>query len=297
MSVLAGVLAGALVGTTGLAAGLALGTRPAGRARRRLAGASSADGPAGSWASGRAVAALEALGLQPGATWLTALLALAGVVAVGAVRAAGLPGLAVAGGAMAATPPVVARLAARRADRLAVAALPGALEAVARAVRAGRSLQQAVGDAARATPGPLGGELAEVARRARDGMPLAAAVGWWRSARPVREVRLAAAALELGARAGGVQARALDGVAATLRDEQALAAEVRAHSAQARLSATLIALAPFGFAALTCTVDPSSAHFLLRTPAGWLCLAVAALLDGGALVWMRHLTRRAAWSP
>ena len=64
----------------------------------------------------------------------------------------------------------------------------------------------------------------------RSGVPLADALARWRSTRPLPGVRLTASALELGLAAGGTHARAVDGVAATLRDNLAISAEVRARS-------------------------------------------------------------------
>jgi tight adherence protein B len=175
--------------------------------------------------------------------------------------------------------------AARRDARL----LPGALEEIARSLRAGRSLRQALDEAGAATPGALGAELSAVARRAAEGVPLEEAAAWWREQRPTADVRLAAAALVLCTRAGGQPARALDGVAASLRAEQALAGEVRAQSAQARLSAVCATMAPLAFTALTCATDHATAAFLLHTPAGWACLAAGLGLDAVAALWMRRI--------
>ena len=102
---------------------------------------------------------------------------------------------------------------------------------------------------------------------------------------------LAASALALAAEAGGTQARAVDGVAATLRERLAVDAEVRALSAQARLSAIVIAIAPLVFGALAVGTDGRTAAFLLGQPLGWLCLAGGLALDALAAWWMLRITR------
>ena len=169
--------------------------------------------------------------------------------------------------------------------------LPDALEAIARALRAGGSLLQAVEVAAASLPPPLGADLAEVATRARHDEGLVSALERWAETRPLPGVRLAVAALALGAETGGAQARAVDGVAATLRQRLATAAELRALSSQARMSAAVIAVAPLGFGVFASAADGRTASFLLGTPFGLACLAGGLLLDGVAAVWMHALTR------
>ena len=109
--------------------------------------------------------------------------------------------------------------------------------------------------------------------------------------RPIAGVRLTASALELGIAAGGAHARAIDGVAATLRENLAITAEVRAQAAQAQASALVIGLAPIGFTALACLADHRTATFLFQTPAGLACLTVGLALDAAGAIWMGRITR------
>ena len=170
-------------------------------------------------------------------------------------------------------------------------ALPAALEAAARSLRSGASLRLAIAEAAVATPGQLGRELAEVARQVAHGATLVVALEALAARRPVPGVRLAVAALCLAAETGGAQARAVDGVAATLRDRLGITAEVRALSSQARVSAMVIGLAPLVFAGFAVTTDPRTGRFLFHTPAGLALLAVGVSLDGLGWLWMQRLAR------
>ncbi len=214
------------------------------------------------------------------------------VVVVGAAVVAGGPGLALVAALTTVVGPAVAlRAASGRADRLLEDGLPDALEAMARALRSGASLRQAVGEAAAATPGTLGHDLGSVAHDVRHGRALTVALDRWAAQRPLPGVRLATSALALGAETGGAQARALDGVAATLRSRQAVGREVRALSSQSRLSGVVITLAPLGFSALAAATDEHTASFLLSTPLGLVCLAVGLALDGVAALWMHRLSR------
>ncbi len=286
------VLASALVlraaGRAGRATQVAtrLGGRPPARIRVRFTAAALPTPPA------RLVraAADAGLGVDARGAW-SAWVAVVAVSVLTALVLAG-PGLALVAGLATVAGPVGALGAVSgRADRLLEDALPEALEAMARALRSGASLRQAVGEAAAATPGALGADLGQVADEVAHGAVLSEALERWAERRMLPGVRLATSALGLGAETGGAQARALDGVAATLRSRLAVGREVRALSSQARLSGVVITLAPLGFSALAAATDDRTAAFLFGTPLGLACLTTGLALDGLAALWMRRLSR------
>src|SRR5262249_23245986 len=126
------------------------------------------------------------------------------------------------------------------------------------------------------------------------GLSLADAVDEWATRRPLPGVRLAAAAIALSAEMGGAQARALDGVAATLRERLAARAEVRAPATQARGSALVIAIAPIAFCVRASATDGRTARFLFRSAGGLVLLLLGAALDAAGALWMARITRAAA---
>lgn len=256
--------------------------------RGRLAGQLP---PAPRWLHAR----LEGAGVEwsAEAAWWAWLSALSAVTVVGGL-AGGLPVAVLGAGFTTAASALVLRSRQGRGDVRLEAGLPEALEAVARSLRSGASLRQAVAEAAMATPGPLGRELAEVARQVNHGATLVAALEAFGRRRPLPGVRLTVAALCLGVETGGAQARAVDGVASTLRDRAGVAAEVRALASQARMSALVIGLAPVAFGGFAVTTDPRTGQFLFRTPAGLMLLAAGITLDGLGWLWMQRLTRVAA---
>jgi tight adherence protein B len=222
--------------------------------------------------------------------WVTA----AAVVPAVALLTAG-PGLAVVTGVAATVGPLVAlRLAGGRMSAQIERAMPLALETMARTLRTGGSMRHAVAEAASAVDGPLGADLAGAVAHADRGAPLVAALDEWAAQRALPGVRLAAAAIALGAETGGAQARALDGVAATLRERLAAAAEMRAQAAQAKVSGAVIALAPIAFCFLASATDPRTGRFLFRTPGGLVLLTAGLGLDAAGALWMARLTRATA---
>jgi tight adherence protein B len=188
--------------------------------------------------------------------------------------------------------PVVLRH--RRRARAVVARrgqLPLALERLAAALRSGSSLPVALDEAGRATPHPLGPELQALALGAGRGQSMAAVLDGWTRRHDDAGTRLAATALVLATVVGVTPARAVDGVAATLRERLELGAERRALASQARTSAVVLSAAPVVFAVLLGMGDGAAGRFLLHSPAGWACIGAGLGLDALGGWWMARLTR------
>jgi tight adherence protein B len=183
---------------------------------------------------------------------------------------------------------VVGRTATAASD----VAHAAALESIARALRSGTSLSEAIAALAAEGRRDDPADLAPVVARLRRGAPLVDALGAWSTERADGARVLAGAALTFGAEVGGAPARSLDAAAAGLRDRAALTREVRALSAQARASAVVMAASPVAFLVLAGTTDPRVPRSLLSTPAGLVCLVVGAALDLAGAAWMAALIRR-----
>jgi tight adherence protein B len=233
-----------------------------------------------------------ALPLAPAVAWTAWLLAVAvGPLVAALVGGPGLAGVALLGSV--AGPALVLRSRRGGAGARLEQALPGALEAVARSLRSGASLRQAVEEAGqvRASGPHLAPELARAVAEAAQGASLVAALEGIAVRRPLPGLRLGVAALCLGAETGGAQARAVDGVAATVRERLAVTAELRALASQARISALVIGVAPVGFGAFAAATDPRTSRFLLHTVGGLALLSVGLTLDGLGWLWMQRLAR------
>ena len=159
-----------------------------------------------------------------------------------------------------------------------------AMELAARALRAGASLLTAL-EAVSAELPEAG--LDEVVNRVRGGLSLSGALEQWVGDAPERQT--AAAMLVLGHSSGAAMASSLERAAASLRQRRALRDEIRALTAQTRASATVVALAPAGFAAIVTIVDRDATRVLFTTPVGLVSLAAGLALEGLGVWWMRRL--------
>ncbi len=203
---------------------------------------------------------------------------------------AGVP-LALAVSLLAVVVPLVVLRGRRGRDRRDLeAALPRLVDDVARGLRGGLSLPVAVTAAAAHDHGPWNDDLRRVALGLARGATLGDELRRWGSGNRCDGFGLLVAALSLSAEAGGAPARALDGVAATLRARVAARQEVVALASQARASALVMAVTPVAFAALAAVTDRRTADFLLHDPAGIACLVGGCLFDLAALTWMMRIT-------
>ena len=207
---------------------------------------------------------------------------------------AGFVGALIGMSGVVATSLMALRLNRHRRDRVIEGQLPGFLEAIARGLRTGLQLGPAAVEAASSTSPPLGSEVALLAAELQRGLRSAEVFERWASRRPGSSAGLAAAAVAFAATAGGARARAIDGVAATLRDRAALELEVRSLTSQARVSAMMIAALPVGFMVLSAGVGDAGARFLFTTPLGLVILAIGLGLDVIGALWMRRIVNARA---
>ena len=214
-----------------------------------------------------------------------------GTVVAGLLAAAMAPALAIpAVGVAAAAGPVALVLARGRGRRRFVAALPAFVDLVAARLRSGHTVPTALADAA-ASRDPVAVDAGRVLRRVAHGEPLTDALEWWAADRGDDAVRAVAGALAVAGTTGGGAADALEGLARSLRDQQGARAEAASLSAQARMSALVVGLAPFAYLLFSSAVDPGAARVLVATPVGRVCLVLGIGLDALGALWMRRIVR------
>lgn len=219
----------------------------------------------------------------PPAAWLWVATAAAALALVGPVTAATVAVLGVA---------LRSWLVRRRRaidGRHGAEQLAEAVAAIAAGIRSGGSVPQALAYARDEASEPLRTEFATLVDRIDVGMPVEEALAAWADASGSEDARLLVGVLDVHRRSGGDLPSVLDGVAGTLRERRAAQREVRALTAQARLSGAILGLLPvafFGFLLLTSRDEMLSA---LATPLGATALAVGLGMELLAFLWIRRL--------
>jgi tight adherence protein B len=167
--------------------------------------------------------------------------------------------------------------------------LPHALELLARAVRAGESVDQAIALLGRETAGALGAEFARCARQMEMGQSMPAVARSLVARIRLLEIRILASTLMVHRQTGGNLAESLDRLAGVVRDRLTYQRQMRASTGAGRTSALVIA-----------TVTPLAylliffwqlEHFalLLDDHIGRIMLASAVVLQIVGVVWVARL--------
>jgi tight adherence protein B len=162
---------------------------------------------------------------------------------------------------------------------------------MADALRSGLNLGQAVDLAATDAGPPLGAELRRASRETTVGTPLDRALGAFAQRCAVPGADVLAVASAIASRTGADLAPILDGIVAAARDRDRLRREMRAATAQGRLTAMVVAALPFAFLLVLGAGARGETHVLLHEPIGWVLLGVGGGLQAAGFLWIRRTVR------
>jgi tight adherence protein B len=164
-----------------------------------------------------------------------------------------------------------------------------AVSAVSAGLRAGLSLPQAFAYARDEAEEPSRRELAALVDAVDTGTPFGEALQRWAVALGTEDALLIVGVLDLHRRSGGDLPIVLDGLAGTLRERRAAQREVRALTAQARLSGVILGMLPLGFFGFLLLTSRREMLDAIATPLGGTALGVGLGLEVLAFLWIRHL--------
>lgn len=190
-----------------------------------------------------------------------------------------------------AIPVVVCRRRARRKSELIERQFAELTEATSLAVRSGLSVGQAVEFAADESVEPLRGPAAEVIARQRLGVSFEDALAEFGKRLGTDDARLFVLILTVHARAGGNLAGALDQVTATIRHRMAVRNELRALSAQGRISGAILASLPLAFSLVIAVTSRDQLAPVYRSAMGIAMVSVGLAMELLAFLWIRRLLR------
>lgn len=245
-----------------------------------------------SGAAGRIDRAFERLvarsGVRIGSATAFLLIVLAAAAAAGAVLAAfdHVPGaiLAALAAAMLSLGYFVYRK--HRLELQLAEQLPRAIDILVRAMRAGRSVDDALRLVGSSAQEPMAAEFRRCAAQLDLGLSMAAAMRGIAGRVPVADVRMLAFALAVQRQAGGNLPLVLERVAAVMRDRQSYYRQYRAATAGGRFGALLIGLAVPAYLAFVLFYQADYGGVLLTDPLGPWVLAGALTLLAVGLLWV-----------
>lgn len=168
------------------------------------------------------------------------------------------------------------------------AAMPGVYRTLSVALGSGQTLAQAVSYVAAHERGKVAEAFTHMSLRLRCGSSTEEAVGELTRELSAPGTELLATALVISHRTGSPLRDLLMRSAALAERQGEFERMLSVKTAQVRLSVRIVCLLPAVMLALLALISPDFQAGLL-TPAGITCVALAALLDGAALLIIRHL--------
>jgi tight adherence protein B len=169
--------------------------------------------------------------------------------------------------------------------------LPEVTDLMARAVRAGESLDQAIALASNSSFRPLAGEFRRCASQMEMGLSLDAALRGLVRRAPLAEIRVLVMTLIVQRQKGGNLPTALERMARVFRDRLSYYRQFRASTAAGRGSAVLIVLIALGLDLVVIFGRTEYARDLLVTTPGRTMLAAALVLQVIGTSWALWLFR------
>jgi tight adherence protein B len=168
--------------------------------------------------------------------------------------------------------------------------LPSTLQLLSGALQAGHSLQQAVDTVVHEAADPIAAEFQRVLTEARLGRPLEEAFEAMAKRTKSIDFEWTVMAIRLQRQVGGNLAEVLSTVSQTIRDRYALKRQIKALSAEGRLSSVILSVLPVLLFAGLLLLNPVFLRPLYTTTVGITMMAGAAVLMIIGVFWLKKIT-------
>lgn len=167
-------------------------------------------------------------------------------------------------------------------------AVPVALESMSACFGSGFTLMQTFGQVASDVRGPLGETFGRACRVLEMGGSAKAALDVLREGACASELAFVAVALDVQHQSGGAMRQVLDAASDTVKGELALRRTLRVQTAQAKLSARVVAVMPFILVAAFSLASPDFLSPFFSGPVGYGLLALAISMQAAGIALVRR---------
>lgn len=170
--------------------------------------------------------------------------------------------------------------------------LPNVMDLMARAVRAGRSIDQAIALIGNECDGELGKEFSRCSGQLQMGRSLTSVMNSLAVRVRIVDLKLVALTLIVHRKSGGNLAQTLERMSGVIRDRMTARRQMKAATGAGRSSTLLIAVvSPMAYVIMF-TFAPEHVEVLYTDPMGQLMLAVAVVLEVIGVLWVLALLRQ-----
>ncbi|MEW6474948.1 MAG: type II secretion system F family protein [Actinomycetota bacterium] len=218
----------------------------------------------------------------------------AGVVLLGLLALLGAPspavGLMVAG-LVAALPVLFLKTLRARRLKAFETQLPDTLNLLAGSLRAGYSFLQCVETVAQEASDPMARELRRVLAEARLGRPVEDALGDVAARMQSQDFEWTVMAIRIQREVGGNLAELLQTVSDTMVQRARMRGEVKALTAEGRMSAVIMGLLPVALGLFMLTAAPDYIQTLFSSVTGWAMIGASALMAVAGMAWIQKIVK------
>lgn len=169
--------------------------------------------------------------------------------------------------------------------------LPDAVDAMARLVHAGISVEMALGEMGKYFSEPIRSRFLEVQSQLELGVPFGAVMRKLATDIPVPELEFFCTVLAINREIGGRISDILTRLSHSLRDRLNARRGLEVLTSEPRTSAKIVAFIAVAIIAMQMVLNPDNFHFLLYDPTGRTVLAYAAASIVLGLLIIRRMTR------
>ena len=173
-------------------------------------------------------------------------------------------------------PRFVLNSAIARRQKKFTAHFADAMDIIVRGVRTGLPLNDCLKIIAHESPNPLGSEFRRVVEGESVGIPIEVCLDQLYERMPISEVNFFATVLNIQKSTGGNLGESLANLSAVLRGRKILREKIKALSAEAKMSAIIIAALPIVVMLLVTLMSPDYMNELYFTPTGQRNMMVGA---------------------
>jgi tight adherence protein B len=188
-------------------------------------------------------------------------------------------------------PPAAINFVATRNQRKFVAQLPDTLNLTAGALRAGYSFLQSLETVSAQIDGPMGKELRRILAEGRLGRDLEDSMEETARRMASDDFDWVVMAIRVQREVGGNLAEVLASVAETMIVRDRLRREIKALTAEGRISMVILGIMPVALALFLYVVNPNYMSLLFTDPTGRMLAAGSAVLAMVGVYWMRKTTQ------
>lgn len=169
--------------------------------------------------------------------------------------------------------------------------LPFALDLIKSSLEAGHSLLRGLQVVVGEFQEPIATEFRSVIEQSQLGLPLPRALEEMLKRVPEEDLRLLVVAVKVQSEVGSSLAQIIGRLSEIVRTRQRIEAQIRAVTAQSRLSGWIIGFLPIVILAAFSVIQPSYTNLLLHDPSGIKILKLAAVLDALAFISIRKILK------